>query len=187
MTASHLGNCVAGQPIKNNGTTVLGGGNAVTTGRLPNVTKNVSILANLTNDHRYGSHPVLAVSPTSSGNLGTIKAVSAGTFGKQTSGQYMARLLGTKIAGVNTSVLKSGASDFGVRKPIPRLEKTQYVGITSWDYVTGRATFSVNKGVSESFGTDNAARPTNAVPGKLVFFTGKPVPSATSYAAKYSY
>lgn len=186
MVAAHLGKIISGNAQKNNGTTVLQGGNAVTTGRLPNVT---SVLTPQTNAYRttYGSHNFLPVSPVSSSNLGTTKILSTGNFGKMVSGQYIVRGFPTTLAGsVSSNLLRSGASDFGVRRPIARLESTRVIGITSWDYATGAPTYSGSRGALESFSNDNAARPTFAVPGKLVFFTGKPVPSATNYSAKTS-
>lgn len=185
--ASHITKIVNANPYKNDGATVLLGGNAVTTGQRPNISYNLTLQTNAY-DTQYGSHPVLAVSPNSSGNLGTTKILSGGVFGKLTEGNYTIRGLPTTLAGaVSSSVLVSGASDWGVRKPIPKLETTRALGVNSWDYVTGAITKGGTAGDSVSFGNDTAARPTNAVPGKLVYFTGNPVPVSANYAAKYSY
>lgn len=187
MTASHLGKCISGNTIKNNGTTILQGGNVTTTGRLPNVTSSLTPQTNAYHPS-YGAHVFLAVSPTSSGNVGTTKILSTGYFAQMKRGQYIVRGLPTNLAQITTTnnALVSGASDFGVRRPIARLETTRTNNITAWDYATGVPTYGGSRGASESFGNDNAARPTMAVPGKLVFFTGKPVPTATAYAAKTS-
>lgn len=167
--------------VKNNGGTILNAGNSTAT-----TTNNLTI-RNSVYRSVMGSHPFLAVSAESSGNLGTRKINTSGVFGKLTEGQYNVRLLGTTIAGVSTSVLKSGASDWGVRRPIHKLESARRLHITSWNYATGAATYGGSRGASVSFGNDNAARPSLSVPGKLTFFTGKPVPAATAYASKYSY
>lgn len=167
--------------VKNDGSTILNAGNVAAT-----TVNNLPIRSAIYKSVQ-GSHPVLAVSPTSSGNLGTLKIKSNGAFGKLTEGQYNVRLLGTTIGGVSTNVLKSGASDWGVRRPIHKLESGRRLHITSWNYATGAATYGGSRGASVSFGTDDAANPTLAVPGALTFFTGKPVPSATNYAASYSY
>ena len=167
--------------VHNNGSTILNGGN-VTSPTTNNLTIRNSVYKSV-----YGSHPVLAVQVASSGNLGTLKIKSTGSFGKLTAGEYNVRLLGTTLAGVSTYVLRSGASDWGVRRPIAKLESGRRLHITSWNYATGAATFGGSRGASVSFGTDYAARPSMAVPGKLTFFTGKLVPSATAYAAKYAY
>lgn len=141
-------------------------------------------LRQTSNQYSYNpSHPYLAVSPASSGNVGTTKPISGGRFAQMEEGQYVARMLATKIAGVASNVLKTGASDV-CKKPIPRLETARRLDITSWDYATGTPTYGVNRGASVSFGNDNAARPSFAVPGKLVFTTGRAVPTATAYEAK---
>lgn len=165
----------------NNGTTILNGGN-VTATQTNNLTLRQSSYKTV-----YGSHPFLAVTAASSGNLGTMQIKGAGTFGKLTPGQYNVRLLGTTLAGISSNVLKSGASDWGVRRPIHKLESSRRLHITSWNYATGAATYGGSRGAKISYAADDAAAPTMAIPGRLTFFTGDPVPDATSYAAKYAY
>lgn len=182
---THVTKIISGNAYKNNGATVFGAGNATTTGADPNVTKNLTLIANSYRT-QYGSHPVLAVSPTSSGTLCTTKINSSRAFGQMEEGQYVVRLLNSKIGGVASTLLRSGASDFGVRRPIPRMESCRALGVNTWNYATGAITKGGTAGDSVSFSTDKAARPTYAIPGSFVFFTGKVVPTATNYAAKTS-
>ena len=66
--------------VKNNGGTILNAGNSTAT-RTNNLTIRNSVYRSV-----MGSHPFLAVSAASSGNLGTRKINTSGVFGKLTEG-----------------------------------------------------------------------------------------------------
>lgn len=125
----------------------------------------------------------LATSTNSSGNLGTAKVISAGTFQSYTPGNYIYPVVGSTIAGQSASTLANPASNQVVR-PIAFKEGDRRINITSWNAVTGAATYGGNRGDAMSFGTDDAARPTKAVPGELVILIGGATPSQLNYPAR---
>jgi hypothetical protein len=173
---------VSGQPIKRNTGAIVGGGNVPTTRTL----KNRSVLQNA-NQLGYGSNAVLAVSPVTSGNLGTYKPVSAATFSRRpVEGEYIMFVLSTKIAGITNYQLRSGGTDVSLFRAIPLKESCRRLNITSWSYTTGDATKGGNAGALSSFGNDHAARPTNAIPGELVYQTGDNNPSQDDYKPRTS-
>lgn len=167
---------ISGNRYKNNGGVIVNGGNH-TEGLV--VTKSLTDLAR---NLGYGAKIVLAVSPASSGTLGTYKPYSAGTFAYvQQPDTWIAMKTGTKISGVATSRLKSGATDVSLFRAIPKTESTRRLSITSWSYTTHVATKGGTAGDSSSFGADHAARPTNAIPGEFVTQTGSPTPTQNDY------
>lgn len=167
---------VTGQPYKNNGGVVLNGGNtdsSVVVSKTP---------ANIAVNLGYGAKIVLAVSPSQSGTLGTYKPYSAGTFAyQQLAGDYTSFVIGTKISGVTATNLRGGGTDVSLFRAIPLREGTRRLTITSWSYTTHEATKAVTAGDASSFGEDHAGRPTDAVPGELVYQYGGPNPLQDNY------
>ena len=175
MTAPYQ-KMISGNPYKHNGGVVLNGGNH-TAG-----TVTVKTLSDIARNLGYGAKVVLAVSPATSGHLGTYKPYAAGTFAYvQQPDSWIGLKIGTKISGVTTTRLASGATDVSLFRAIPRKESTRRLNITSWSYSTHAATKGVNAGDSSSFGQDHAARPTSAVPGEFVFQYGAPTPLQADY------
>jgi len=173
---------ISGNRIKKNSGTVLGAGNVPSTRTLVNrsVRENAVQLG-------YGNVSQLAVSPAQSGTLGTFKPISAAVFDrKPVKNEYIAFVLSTKIAGISNNQLRGGATDVSLFRAIPLRESYRRLNITSWSYSTGDATFGVNAGASQSMGVDHAARPTNAIPGELVYQTGSNVPVQNDYKPKTS-
>lgn len=180
-------------PYKHNGGTIVKAGNADTTDGP--ITSSVSE-ATLAFNSGYGSKAVQAVSPTESGVLGTYKPISAASFGrKPVAGEYTVRILGTKVAGITNNILRSGASDVGLRRPIAVFQGYNQNDITSWDYVTGAATKGGNagarvlpSGVDGNVGptVDHAANPTDAIPGELVYMTTGYLPTQDNYKPRTS-
>jgi hypothetical protein len=167
---------VTGQPYKNNGGVVLNGGNtdsSVVVSKTP---------ADIASNLGYGTNIVLAVSAAQSGHLGTYKPFSAGTFAyQQLAGDYTSFVIGTKISGVASTRLRSGGTDVSLFRAIPLREGTRRLSITSFSYTTHAATKGGTAGDASSFGTDHAARPTDAVPGELVYQYGGPTPLQDDY------
>jgi hypothetical protein len=132
----------------------------------------------------YGAKVVLSSgSAGSSGNVGTASAFT--TFAYQmVPGRYIMRKNTSYVNGVANTLLTSCASDVGIRRSIPKLETTRVYGsgyLTSWDYETGAITKGANAGQLAAFGNDHAARPTDAVPGELVYKTGAKLPVEDDY------
>lgn len=175
MTAPYQ-KAISGNRYKNNSGVILNGGNH-TEGLVATKTQ-----ADIARNLGYGTNMVLAVSPATSGHLGTYKPYSAGTFAYvQQADTWIALKTGTKISGVTTSRLQSGATDVSLFRAIPRTESTRRLQITSWSYTTHAATKGGSTGGSSSFGQDHAARPSNAIPGELVYQYGAPTPKQDDY------
>lgn len=120
----------------------------------------------------------------------TAKAVSAGTFASNLAGGVIRRV-NTTIGGVANTVLLSGGSEYGIRRSIHKVEKIRTYKITTairanyWNPTT--ATFSTPVATSEDIatvGVDQAATPSYAVPGELVYKAPKPLPVQADYEAK---
>lgn len=169
---------ITGNVYKTNGGVTLGGGS--TTGSASMTNKRISDLT--TDNLGYGAKVILAVSPTSSGTLGTHKPYSAGSFAyQQLAGDYTCFVIATKMSGVSSTRLRSGATDVSLFRAIPLRETTRRLNITSWNYLTHEATKGANTGDESDFGDDHAARPTDAVPGELVYQYGAPTPKQDDY------
>lgn len=177
-----IAKAISGQPQKNNGSTIVKAGNVASSLMVNDVTLMEQTAAVV----EYGSKPVLAVSPTSSGNLGTAKAISGGTFNKaNTPGVYIAKKLATTINGSANTVLLSGGSDFGGARGVNSLTTTRRLDEDSWNAVTGDVTKGANAGDLVSFGADHAVLySTYDVPGELTYKTGAPLPVNDNYKPK---
>ena len=157
-------------PYRNRGGTVLQGGN-VPVSNTANVTNVLTLANNSFYTGDVSGRVMLAVSPASSGNVGTKTVLASGTFGKNTKGQYICQGLPGTLAGSPTTLLRSGASDFNHRNGLTLTPSPKYqrLDITSWNYVTGAITSGGGRGSTVTLGPDQAAQPTNAVPGELVY------------------
>jgi len=172
---------VTANDIKNNGGTMKKAGNANTT------TGPITSVRTLRDDavkSPYGAKVALSSgSAGSSGNVGTHNAFTNFAY-QNVAGEYIMRKRTRYVNGSANTLLTSCASDVGIRRAIPRLETTRAMGsgyLTSWDYVTGVITKGANAGGVTSFGTDEAARPTDAIPGELAYKTGAKLPVEDDY------
>ena len=162
----------AGQPVRNNGATVPRGGAIVSGGPV------TSAPDNLTQGYTSKGVGGTSVISQTGANIGTLKAVSANGFARtMTPGHFVMMRYGF-IAGAASGFLNSGAADFG-RRSIHYKETRRSYHITSWHYETGVATKGAD--TNDSFGTDDAARPTRAIPGELTF-TDRGIASSGSLA-----
>ena len=167
---------VSGNATKNNGGTVKKAGNTNTS------TGPITATRTLMQDAvavSYGSKVSLSSgSAGSSGNLGTFNAITTFAY-PMVAGRYIMKKNTSYVNGSASTFLTSCAND-GQSKSIALLETTRAMGsgyLTSWDYETGAITKGANAGAAVSFGEDNAARPTDAVPGELTYKTGSPTPT----------
>lgn len=120
---------------------------------------------------------------------GLAKAVSAGTFAVMEVGAYIMRKVTSTLAGVANTTIQSGASDFGNRNAIHKIENVRgtFLSGLSWtkDH-DGQPTYTFTKSETHTaLGNDDAARPSLAVPGELVYVVGK-TPVQDDYKAKTS-
>lgn len=167
----------------NDGGSILHAGNIAST-RWNNIT-----LAENATDFPQ-PHVVQAVSPNSSGNLGTLKAISAGNFGQMEAGQYVAKIIGTKIAGQTNTFLRSGAADTGTRRPIHFARGNRRYSLTDVSALSGVVTYGGSDAaftyVDPETGSavNNEPMPTDAVPGKLVYMHTGANPTQDTYSAR---
>lgn len=186
--------------IRNNGGAVLHGGATATTlnasfGTQPMSTK-TSLLSNANVDRETQTiNARLPQSITgSSGNVGTWRPNTGAIYNPRLTprNSVIAKgLMGQYIAGNSGINFFAGAET--VFRPTTgnnRFYAYQRLNITGWSYTTGAATYGSQRGVtvlSSGFdGTtgqraDDAANPTNARPGELVFMYGNYFPSAADY------
>ena len=195
---------VSGNAIKNNGGTVVKAGNVSSTAT--HVTNSQTLMENAVRDgnSRYGTRPALASSPLSSGNIGTYKPLSGGTYAynppsKVSSSSALtvvAKKLSSTISGAAQTQLLSGGADVALRKARHPYQGNRLLDISSWNAVTGAASYGANRGVLMSpSGIDNVTGPnadstilnaTFAIPGELVYMKTGATPTQDDYAAKYS-
>ncbi len=141
--------------------------------------------SNQTNlDNAYlGLNPI----QVNSGN-GIAKIVSAGNFATMTKGRYIIRKVTSTIAGVANTTLLTGASDFGERQSINKIESVRNTFLHALTWTSdkdGQPTYSFTKTDSlDNFAQDDAARPSLAVPGELVYRTGSPSVTLADYSEK---
>lgn len=176
---------ISGNDYKNDGATVLKAGAASTS--VGNPVTNVRTLRDNAIYDGYGSKVMLAVSPTSSGTIGTFSALSGGTFARRaTAGAYLGIKLTNTINGTANTTLKMGAADFGTKRTPHPLTTCRLLDEDSWDAETGDVTKGGNQGVLSSFGLDHAANSSNAVPGELTVKTGAFLPTNLDYKPRTS-
>jgi hypothetical protein len=177
---------VSGNSVKNDGGSLLHAG-SIASSRWANIT-----LATTTdNSESYGSKVFEAVSPVSSGNVGTFRPLNAGVFGKMEVGQFVAKVLGTRIAQTDNTFLRSGAAETASRTSLHYARGNRRYDITDWSYTTGAATKGGNEGnlftyVDPVGGAAQAHEPfpTDAVPGELVYLVSGKTPDQDNYKAR---
>jgi hypothetical protein len=118
----------------------------------------------------------------------TDKSVSAGVFGYSTQKPISARL--SVVVGASSSNVLLGLANVPSQiRSIHKIESRRVVRKATamragnFNLITGK--FTVNPtSTTDSFGSDVAASPTRAVPGKLVYKLGSYAPVSANYKAK---
>lgn len=181
---------ITGNVYHHNGGVILQAGNSDGV----NVTDSLTLAENA---YREGASknngPTKAVSPGSSGNLGNLAVFSSRPFAQMEAGEYVAKVIGDRIAQSDDTTLRSGAADWGTRVPYNVARGYERYDNTSWDYVTGALTKGGSAGSQINYidpigggAVSYEPYPTFAVPGELVFMDGDVVPTQADYAAKTS-
>jgi hypothetical protein len=118
----------------------------------------------------------------------TDEAVVAGTFAFNNQ-RPVAKRLTDSLSGVNNDVLLSGAARPDLVKSVHRIESITTRRVATairagyWNIYTG--TWSTNPtNASDSFGNDNAARPSRSAPGNLTYKLGNPTAVTVGYSEK---
>lgn len=92
---------------------------------------------------------------------------------------YVGMNVSTTLNGTASTVLTIPGNT--INRPIPYSTGVAFATISAWNYLTGAATTSA---VNYSFGADDAATPTRAVPGELIYGETGAIPTSGEYAAK---
>lgn len=152
------------------------------------VAKNVGATASVLSNQTLGGSNVGVFGSTVVDNDSASKALSAGTF-KYENQSPVSKRVTTALSGVSNTYLRSGAAVPGLVRGIHKLETVRTRRLTTairagaWNIYTGAFSPAPTVAV-DSFATDEAATPTRAVPGELVYKTGAPVPVQDEYKAK---
>lgn len=110
--------------------------------------------------------------------------MNAGEFGKQRAGQYVAKSLTTKLAGLDNSVIKFGYA--GSYKSVNFIESVYTYRIVSSGGVSATTGLPINSVTNalDSFGRDDAARQGRGLQSELQYNQGTGSdPKRTRYAA----
>lgn len=128
------------------------------------------------------------------------KALSAGTFAYDNATPTAVKIT-TTLSGTSNDFLRSGAGDPSSNRSINKLETVRTLRTTTairnnkWNEYSGEWEAGFPTGVVDEFwdvaastgsatSTDQAAAPTRAVPGELVYLQGSVVPKLDDYKAK---
>jgi hypothetical protein len=192
--SKYVEKAVAANAYKNDGATVVYGGAVVSGDRVVTSTPGMTTVGY--HSARHGSKVPSAHTSTEIGNgtyrRGTFKALAAGNYATLTEGRFIIRRYTQYLANVATNVLTFG-SHLVARKSIHKLVRlrTTFVSARTWTAPSGdnasgdpkstttytytesdqnNLLFSPNTGGYD--GADDAATPTRAVPGELVYIQG---------------
>ncbi len=174
--------CISGniQKLKGNAATIAQAG---TVGSTENTGLSLITLAH--NNREVGSVVFQAVSAASSGNLGTIRPYTAGTFGYMARGEYVGKVIGKKISGVANLINVSGAN-YVSKKTFNSIQTTHTGFLTALTWSSnrdGQPTYSLTQSAqAPDFNADKEI----TTLGNLVYRTGKPLPTQAAYPSKNS-
>lgn len=119
-------------------------------------------------------------------NSGTAAApISGGDYAKQTRGRYIGFKMSDFIAGIASTVLKSGGAEFANssnRHTTNKSTTVRALGVNTWDYKTGAITKGGTAGNSNSVGADHAT----TLP-EISYMAGGANPTSTDLATPNSF
>lgn len=116
------------------------------------------------------------------------KAITSGVFSHNHI-QPISSLITTELAGLSTNAIKSPAND-GVKRSINKVEDNKSTLFTTairsnkYNRVTGKWDSGYPEAQTISFASDDAANPTESVPGELTYRTGAKIPVNDNYKNK---
>jgi hypothetical protein len=167
---------ISGNATKNNGATVLYGGNIDSSNTVTNA-PGKSIVGAEKLDQRV---------PGPSATAETAAVNSSGNWGKMGDDWIMKSGVTEYIAGVANDALWSGGARYkgcGPRTPKKRTTR-RTVQISSWDAVTGTPTYESPAVTTDDFGEDHEANSTRALPGEYCMMETGASPSTGDYPEK---
>ena len=175
---------------RENGSTVLHGGNVDSTST---VTNSKTLRGNLDASAVYGSRVTAITGTKHKPGVQTSKGSGALAYQPAASDpQFLLRGYSSKINNVASTALQIPGADSGGRANKAGVVKTHRYDVTSIAYTTGFATKGGNAGDASNFvqsdgstaATDDALQTTRAIPGELVFHIGANSPTQADYSAK---
>lgn len=162
--------------IKNNGATVLYGGNVPS-----NATRVTNVIGMTAVGYHSGKHGSVVPNDVDSG---IYPVNNAANFAKMVPGKYIAMKQTTELAGSATNVLLFG-DNAGGHRSIHKIEEMRTSKLSAWSVATtsegGARTTYTYSNLNLGFNEDNAARPTRAVPGELTYQKGSNTPVNDDY------
>lgn len=120
------------------------------------------------------------------------KAVSAGTFAYNNT-KPLSSLITTTIAGVANDSIKTPGNDRDVIRSINKVENnkstlfTKAIRENKYNRYTGQWEATYPTAQTISFNSDDAANPSQSVPGELTYMRGSKTPYNDNYKAKSNY
>lgn len=176
---------VSGSIQINNGGTILQAG----------ATDGIVITSNLTlqNNAFFSlSQNQLAVSPVSSGNLGTDRPLGAGVFNSMEDAEWVASILGKRIAQTDDTFLSTGSSDAGQdRNQLHYARGNRRLDVIDISAFSGVVSKGGNEGDLVTYidpATGNSQPfepfPTNAITGEFVYLDGDIIPTQSDYSSR---
>jgi len=180
---------------QNLGMRIMGAGNVQASGYgfTPALTQSLAVAPPNYPQFPFSKQRVFqAVSPTDSGNVGTMKPLP-GDCNRMHGGQYIAMGDMAKLAGQPNTLLNSPQKLNTGNARVPNAWKGDTIQQPlSWDAVTGFATYGANRGqpfqaVNPIGGASGVLEPmpTDAVPGHLVYMVDGQVPASSVYGPRH--
>lgn len=171
-------NVISANAQKNDGATVLYGGNVDSTNTVTNAPDKSVVGAGPSLD----TLPKVAVT----GSLAT--PLSAGVFNSMEAGEYVALKSGDRIAQTTVNLLQKGAAAKDGVDDIHEIQTMRVSFLHSLTWTSDQDgqpsySFTVNQANSD-FNQDHAANPTAAIPGELVYLQGAKTPKQDDYKAR---
>lgn len=120
------------------------------------------------------------------------KAVVGGTFAFNNT-KPISSLISDELAGVSNDAILTPGNDGDVIRSINKLETlrsrrfTTAVRANKYNRVTNKFDAGFPVVAAESLASDDAANPTQSVPGELTYMRGSPTPYNDNYKAKTNY
>lgn len=187
--------------VQTDGTSVVTKQSTVNNGGI--ITANGTAASDVVRTESTASAQVGVFGSTVVDNDSADKALSAGKFAFNNK-KPIAKKVTTSLAGVAEPFFKSGAGDPGSIQSIHQIRvirtrrDTTAIRQGNWNYYNGQFDpgypvvavdefYDVAADATSVNPTDNAANPTQEVPGELVYKTGAPNPVQDAYAKKTVY
>jgi hypothetical protein len=196
VAGNHIGGLLQGNAVNITSVAASGGfavytlnSHALVVGDIINVTDTNGIVNGSQRVTAKDTNTFTTTKPYVSGaGTMTYKKVT-GNFATMTDGDYVMMLVTTDLAGASNDSLLSAASF--ARRPIHKLEAMRTTRTATavragfWNVYTGEwSTKPTSANDISDWGTDDAAVPTYAVPGELVYRDGSASPILDEYKAR---